>query len=167
MTEEVYETKEKKGSFSIVDVGGQKSERKKWIKCFMDVTAVIFVASLSCYDEVLYEDYSTNSMSDQLQLFDDICNNPALKDTSMILFLNKRDLFQEKIERVQITKCPSLAHYSGDSMSFDDTTRYIRKAFVSLSNKPKIKNILIHIRKKWLWAISKDVIILLSIPQSS
>eukprot|EP01084_Bolivina_argentea_P299573 516398_1 len=79
-TLEEYEMLDGKGLFWIIEVGGEKSERKKWIKCFDSVTAVIFVASLSCYDEVLYEDYSTNSMTDQLELFDDVCNNEALKE---------------------------------------------------------------------------------------
>ena len=26
----------------MVDVGGQRNERKKWIHCFQDVTAIIF-----------------------------------------------------------------------------------------------------------------------------
>eukprot|EP00484_Ammonia_sp_Unknown_P026627 CAMPEP_0197033574 /NCGR_PEP_ID=MMETSP1384-20130603/11951_1 /TAXON_ID=29189 /ORGANISM="Ammonia sp." /LENGTH=992 /DNA_ID=CAMNT_0042463403 /DNA_START=120 /DNA_END=3098 /DNA_ORIENTATION=- len=144
-TEQKYEVPDGKGSFSIIDVGGQKSERKKWIKCFDSVTAVIFVASLSCYDEVLYEDYSTNSMTDQLQLFDDICNNASLKETSMILFLNKKDLFAEKIRRVPLQRCPSLKDYDGPLKSFDKTTKYIRKAFTSLNNQPERKNIFTHI----------------------
>jgi guanine nucleotide-binding protein G(i) subunit alpha len=48
--------------FAIYDVGGQRNERKKWIHCFDGVTAVIFVASLSEYDQVLYEDHSVNRM---------------------------------------------------------------------------------------------------------
>ena len=48
--------------FEMYDVGGQRNERKKWIHCFEDVTAVIFVAALSEYDQVLYEDTSTNRM---------------------------------------------------------------------------------------------------------
>ena len=134
-----------KGSFSFIDVGGQKSERKKWIKCFDSIHAVIFVASLSCYDEVLYEDYSTNSMTDQLKLFGNVCNNEALNGVAMILFLNKRDLFVDKIQNVPITKCPSFTGYSGDPKSFDETTKYIRKEFTSLNNEPSKRNIFMHI----------------------
>lgn len=46
----------------MVDVGGQRSERKKWMHCFQDVTAVLFVVALSEYDLKLYEDNSTNRM---------------------------------------------------------------------------------------------------------
>ena len=48
--------------FEMYDVGGQKNERKKWIHCFEDVTAVIFVAAISEYDQQLFEDGSTNRM---------------------------------------------------------------------------------------------------------
>ena len=40
----------------IVDVGGQRSERKKWIHCFEDVTAILFFVALSAYDLGLRED---------------------------------------------------------------------------------------------------------------
>lgn len=46
--------------FEMYDVGGQRNERKKWIHCFDNVTAVIFVAALSEYDQSLFEDASTN-----------------------------------------------------------------------------------------------------------
>ena len=60
--------------FDIFDVGGQQSERKKWIHCFEKVTSVIFVASLSCYDELMFEDDTINCMVDSLELFREICN---------------------------------------------------------------------------------------------
>lgn len=88
--------------FEMYDVGGQRNERKKWIHCFDDVTAVIFVAALSEYDQVLFEDTSTNRMNESIQLFDEICNTSAFKSSNMILFLNKKDLFQEKIQSVHI-----------------------------------------------------------------
>merc|ERR1719499_509037 len=87
----------KKNIFHVFDVGGQKSERKKWINCFDSVTAVIFVASLSCYDEVMFEDQEKNSMVDQLELFNKIVNDPTFAKTSVILFLNKKDLYAERL----------------------------------------------------------------------
>jgi len=92
-----------KGSrFNILDVGGQQSERKKWIHCFERVTAVIFVASLSCYDEVMFEDDQVNCMHDSLQLFKEICSLQWFVETPIILFLNKRDLFEAKIHLVPL-----------------------------------------------------------------
>lgn len=46
-------------NFRVFDVGGQRSERKKWIHCFEDVNAIIFVTAVSEYDEVLFEDETT------------------------------------------------------------------------------------------------------------
>jgi len=46
-------------SYRVVDVGGQRSERRKWIQCFDDVRAVLFVCALSGYDMTLFEDGKT------------------------------------------------------------------------------------------------------------
>lgn len=43
---------------SMFDVGGQRSERKKWIHCFENVTSIIFCVALSEYDQVLLEESS-------------------------------------------------------------------------------------------------------------
>jgi len=39
----------------MIDVGGQRSERRKWIHCFEGVTAILFLVSLSGYDQSLIE----------------------------------------------------------------------------------------------------------------
>jgi hypothetical protein len=39
----------------MVDVGGQRSERRKWIHCFENVTSIIFLVALSEYDQILFE----------------------------------------------------------------------------------------------------------------
>jgi len=82
--------------YKMVDVGGQRSERKKWIHCFQDVNAIIFVASLSEYNLLLEENGTTNRMHESIKLFDDIINNVWFVKTNIILFLNKMDLFEEK-----------------------------------------------------------------------
>lgn len=53
-------------TYKLFDVGGQRSERKKWIHCFENVTALVFLVSLSEYDQMLYEDESV--VSSRLQL---------------------------------------------------------------------------------------------------
>eukprot|EP00040_Diaphanoeca_grandis_P005861 m.34810 g.34810 ORF g.34810 m.34810 type:complete len:354 (-) comp17041_c0_seq1:23-1084(-) len=90
--------------FRMFDVGGQRSERKKWIQCFDDVTAVIFVTALSGYDLKLYEDQETNRIHESTELFDAICNNKFFTNTSMILFMNKLDLFAKKIKDSPLKK---------------------------------------------------------------
>ncbi|KAJ0064205.1 hypothetical protein NL108_001520, partial [Boleophthalmus pectinirostris] len=91
--------------FKMFDVGGQRSERKKWIHCFEGVTAIIFCVALSDYDLVLAEDEEMNRMHESMKLFDSICNNKWFTLTSIILFLNKKDLFEEKITRSPLTIC--------------------------------------------------------------
>ena len=86
--------------FTLFDVGGQRNERKKWIHAFDGVTAVIFVAALNEYDLVLYEDNRTARMAESVKLFDEISNSQWFSKTSIILFLNKVDLFRTKIFRI-------------------------------------------------------------------
>merc|ERR1712100_830153 len=58
--------------FRMYDVGGQRNERKKWIHCFDNVTAVIFVGAISEYDQVLYEDKTQNRLIEAVDLFEEI-----------------------------------------------------------------------------------------------
>jgi hypothetical protein len=90
--------------FKMFDVGGQRNERKKWIHCFEGVTAVLFVAAISEYDQLLYEDDKTNRMTEALNLFEEICNSRWFRETSMILFLNKRDLMAEKLPKIPLNR---------------------------------------------------------------
>ncbi|CAG8440689.1 14564_t:CDS:2 [Cetraspora pellucida] len=84
-------------TYRMFDVGGQRSERKKWIHCFENVTAIVFLVAISEYDQLLLEDETVNRMQEALTLFDSICNSRWFVKTSIILFLNKIDRFQEKL----------------------------------------------------------------------
>jgi len=92
-------------TFRVFDVGGQRSERKKWIHCFDNVNAIIFISSLSEYDQTLREDNCTNRMQESLKLFDSICNSVWFVEIHFILFLNKKDIFADKILRSPLTIC--------------------------------------------------------------
>eukprot|EP01103_Thecamoeba_quadrilineata_P020384 TRINITY_DN8714_c0_g1_i1.p1 TRINITY_DN8714_c0_g1~~TRINITY_DN8714_c0_g1_i1.p1 ORF type:complete len:343 (+),score=74.46 TRINITY_DN8714_c0_g1_i1:83-1111(+) len=113
-------------NFKVVDVGGQRSERKKWVHCFQDVTAVLFCVALSEYDLKMYEDSSTNRMEESLRVFKEISNNRWFVDTPMVLLLNKRDLFEEKIKTSPITI--AFPEYTGPS-EFDPAVKYIEEQF--------------------------------------
>jgi len=84
--------------FHMFDVGGQRDERRKWIQCFSDVTAIIFVTAMSGYNLTLREDATQNRLRESLDLFKNLWNNRWLKNISTILFLNKLDLLTEKIK---------------------------------------------------------------------
>ena len=85
--------------FKFVDVGGQRSQRQKWIKCFDSVTSIIFFVASSEYDQVLVEDKTTNRLFESLNIFDFVVNNRLFSHVSMILFLNKCDILKQKIDR--------------------------------------------------------------------
>ncbi|KAJ1919256.1 Guanine nucleotide-binding protein alpha-2 subunit [Mycoemilia scoparia] len=91
-------------SIHMFDVGGQRSERKKWIHCFEGVTSIIFCVALSEYDQVLLEEAGHNRMEESLVLFDSVINSRWFLRTSIILFLNKIDLFQTKIPLIPLSR---------------------------------------------------------------
>ena len=109
----------KQVKFSMFDVGGQRNERRKWIHCFDNVHAVVFVAALSEFDQVLYEDETQNRMCEALDLFKQICNSKWFAETSMILFLNKKDLFETKLQKLT-DKNESMAQYCTTDKGFKE-----------------------------------------------
>jgi len=127
--------------FKMFDVGGQRNERKKWIHCFENVTAVLFVAAISEYDQVLYEDENTNRIVEALNLFEEICNSRWFRETSMILFLNKRDLFAEKIQKVSLREF--FPEYQGDD-SYDSACEFMQEQFESKNRNPE-KQVYTHV----------------------
>ncbi|CAG5097200.1 Oidioi.mRNA.OKI2018_I69.XSR.g14976.t1.cds [Oikopleura dioica] len=128
-------------TFKMFDVGGQRSERKKWIHCFEGVTAIIFCVALSAYDLVLAEDEEMNRMHESMKLFDSICNNKWFTDTSIILFLNKKDLFEKKISKSPLTIC--FPDYTGQD-TYEQAAAYIQMQFEDLNKRKESKEIYTH-----------------------
>lgn len=86
-----------KVEFDIMDVGGQRSERRKWIQCFDNVTAIIFVAAISEYGQTLFEDSDTDRISEAVTLFKRVLDYKIFKNHPIILFLNKDDIFRKRL----------------------------------------------------------------------
>lgn len=135
-----FQIKDKK--YTMFDVGGQRNERRKWIHCFDNVTAVIFVTAISEYDQVLYEDENTNRMDEALVLFEQICNHPSFKKTSMILFLNKRDLFEIKLKKKSMTCWRDVPELK--SQDYDKCLDYLKKEFLDKNKEPEVRQVYVH-----------------------
>lgn len=167
----ISETRFNMGQLSIhmFDVGGQRSERKKWIHCechgeagngdvveeggcqasparaaldarpeppdapclvshpqdderpaaditgFEAVTSIIFCVALSEYDQVLLEENGQNRMQESLVLFESVINSRWFLRTSVILFLNKIDIFKQKLPKVPLVNY--FPEYTGECHS--------------------------------------------------
>jgi GTPase SAR1 family protein len=111
----------------LIDVGGQRNERKKWINCFEGVDAVLFVVAISEYDQQLFEDERVNRMHESLNIFAEISNLDCFKKSTFVLFLNKSDLFKVKIGKSPLKKC--FPEYTGPD-EYEATWKYIADRFL-------------------------------------
>ncbi|RHZ82675.1 hypothetical protein Glove_106g5 [Diversispora epigaea] len=113
--------------YRIYDVGGHRSQRHFWAPYFDDVDAIIFMAAVSAFDQTLEEDIDVNRMTDSIQLFDTICNNPLMINTSVILFLNKIDILQNKLTFTQVKDY--FPDYKGNN-KFSSVTKFFQQQFL-------------------------------------
>jgi hypothetical protein len=87
----------------VYDMIGLRQGRAGWSKYFSDCKTIMFFVALDCYDQTMEEDQETNRMQDSIQLFQKIVDDPALLDSTIILFLNKKDLYEKKVKTVPIS----------------------------------------------------------------
>lgn len=95
-------TVDEKYQFRMIDVGGQRGCRATWMNCFEDVTAILFVASLAEYNQMLEEDKTRNRLDESLAVFKALVNMSFFQETSVVLFLNKEDLFNDKAVKIDL-----------------------------------------------------------------
>jgi len=119
-------------TFRLYDAGGQRAERRKWIHCFDGVTAVIFVAATSEYDQALFEDAKVNRLQEGLSLFADTCNSKWFTTTPILLFLNKVDLFREKFgaRKVPLNVSGLFPTAPGVDVSCDTALKWMSELFL-------------------------------------
>lgn len=120
--------------FRMVDVGGQRSERRKWIHCFENVTSIIFLVALSEYDQVLVECDNENRMEESKALFRCIISYQWFASKSFILFLNKKDLLEDKIMNSHLVDY--FPEYMGPQKDAVEAREFILNMFVELNDDP-------------------------------
>ncbi|XP_063334358.1 guanine nucleotide-binding protein G(q) subunit alpha-like isoform X2 [Pelmatolapia mariae] len=121
--------------FRMVDVGGQRSERRKWIHCFENVTSIMFLVALSEYDQVLAESSNENRMEESMALFKTIISYKWFEESSIILFLNKIDLLEEKIMYSHLVDY--FPEYDGPPQDVNAGKAFILDMFVGLNPDEK------------------------------
>ena len=121
------------GNWRVYDVGGSRTLRSAWVPFFDDgaparyffpsrarvltfafhqVNAILFLAPISAFDQRLEEDSKVYRIEDSMLLWREICRNRLLAKVHLILFLNKVDLLQKKLESgIPLKKY--LPHYTG------------------------------------------------------
>ncbi|KAI6216125.1 Guanine nucleotide-binding proteinG(O) subunit alpha [Aphelenchoides besseyi] len=104
-------------NFKLFDVGGQRAERKK-----MDVTAIIFL----CSNEIV----CTNRWVCSIRF---VITSGSLK-RRLFFFLNKKDLFEEKIKKSPLTVC--FPEYNG-RQDYHEASTYIQNQFEAKNRSTK------------------------------
>ena len=94
----------------------------------------MFLTAISEYDQVLAEDGVTNRMKESVNLFHTVLGYQAFRNTSIVLFLNKKDLLEEKINS---GKSP-VSDYFEDcpANDYEGVVKYFQNLFVAQNSNP-------------------------------
>jgi len=118
----------------VYDVGGARSLRAAWVPYFDSMHAIIFLAPLSCFDQVLAEDEKVNRLEDSILLWKIIVSSPLLKNTNLILFLNKCDILKAKLASGQKFR-DHVTSYGDRPNDFENCAQYMKKKFAVIAKQ--------------------------------
>ncbi|KAJ3746872.1 guanine nucleotide binding protein, alpha subunit [Lentinula detonsa] len=121
----------------LYDVGGSRTMRRAWIPYFQDVNAIIFLAPISCFDEVLLEDPSVNRLNDSVALWKAIITSRLLQNTTMVCFLNKCDILKRKL-RSGIQFRNFVREYGNQPNDITPIVKFIKDRFRNIAIKYSI-----------------------------
>nr|GAT48866.1 guanine nucleotide-binding protein alpha-4 subunit [Mycena chlorophos] len=128
---EVSAGRETGTEWRIVDVGGSRSQRATWVPFFDDVDAIIFLAPIAGFDQVLAEDRTMNRLEDSVLLWKAVCSNKLLANVDLVLFLNKCDILERKLNSgVKLSRY--VRSYADRENTFDAVSQYLRGKFSAI-----------------------------------
>ncbi len=97
---------------------------------------LIFLAAVSEYDQVLAEDDRTNRLVESLNLFGTILNYNWFRYINVILFLNKKDVLEEKIVSGRSPVKNYFEDFPGPDDDYQAAINYFQELFVSKNENP-------------------------------
>lgn len=120
----------------VFDMGGNRSQRRKWIHTFKDVDSIVFTVDASAYCRRLFEDESMNRRQEQLRLWDSIANSRWFIKTNFILVFTKVDTLLETIESSPISEYflefEEPAESGDKAQVVDSYLAFLKERFLSL-----------------------------------
>jgi hypothetical protein len=129
---------------------------------FDDVNAILFVASLAEYDQVAVDDRTKNKLNESLELFKGIINLPWFRKAAVVLFLNKNDLFAEKITTLDLGVY--FPQYAGGA-NYQSALDFIRQQYFDRVEDPQ-KNVYCHVTDatsqpniEFVWTSTRQMIL--------
>ena len=114
----------------LVDVGGQKCERSKWQRCFQGVDYLIFVVSLSDFNQSMFEDETMKRTQDSIQLFQNTANSPVFAQKPIFLVLNKTDVFEKKLKEFPEQFKETYTDFDGDTSDVNACIEHVKQTFL-------------------------------------
>jgi len=93
----------------------------------------MFVAAISEYNQALFEDEKRNRMIESLEVFGKIINDKVFENSAILLFLNKTDLFAEKLKLYPLKNW--FPEYKGDN-KFEDAAGFLEKKYLAINATP-------------------------------
>jgi GTPase SAR1 family protein len=118
----------------LVDVGGQKSERARWQRCFQNVSFLMFVVSLSDFDQCMFEDEAVPRTKDSMDLFGSIANSAIFESKQIFLVLNKVDIFKKKLAATPDKFKNAYPGFAGNASNPDEAIAHVKQSFVARLN---------------------------------
>ncbi|OHT14518.1 Guanine nucleotide-binding protein subunit alpha [Tritrichomonas foetus] len=115
---------------TLVDVGGQQSERRKWGQLFKNVSYLMFVVSLSDFDQKCFEESDLSRTEDSLKLFESIVNTEVFKNTPFFLVLNKKDLFIQKLKAKPEEFKKTYPNFTGNVANYAECFEHVKNEFL-------------------------------------
>ncbi|GAA5880085.1 hypothetical protein JCM8547_003546 [Rhodosporidiobolus lusitaniae] len=142
ISEETFNVKGTK--LRVFDVGGQRSERKKWIHCFENVNVLIFLVAISEYDQKLFEDESVNRLAEASMLWESIASSRWFEKSAFVLLLNKVDLFSTKILGGGPPLVEYFPDYNGPPNDVEAAKKFMLSRFMALCKRKADRGLYVH-----------------------
>eukprot|EP00474_Spongospora_subterranea_P000350 CRZ00808.1 hypothetical protein [Spongospora subterranea] len=112
----------------FLDVGGRRAERKKWLPCFHNLGAIVFLASIGDFQESLEEDPTANRLLESLAVFEELVNCRNCIGVPVIVVFTKIDLLPQTMRKYSLT---NLFPQFADDQNPSKAIAFLKSTFLS------------------------------------